>query len=246
MRFAAIADIHGNHLALEAVLDDIRKQGVTEIVNLGDCFSGPLTAGKAADMLLELNALTVCGNHDRYLIEQAPEAMHVSDKAAYDELTERHLEWLRRLPFSTTYRNEAYLCHATPTDDNVYWLESVSPDGYVYLKPLEEIEALAVGVDFRLILCGHTHIPRAVRLSGGRLIVNPGSVGCPAYDDVLPYHHKVEAGHPFASYAILKKTGDNWLPVFRQVAYDHMAMAKLAAENDRTEWASGLATGWLR
>ncbi|WP_113356508.1 metallophosphoesterase family protein [Rhizobium sp. SYY.PMSO] len=246
MRFAAIADIHGNHLALEAVLADIRKQGIADIVNLGDCFSGPLTAGRTADALLALNALTVRGNHDRYLIEQAPEAMHLSDKAAYSELAERHLDWLRNLPFSAVYRNTAYLCHATPGADNVYWLESVSADGHVHQKPIEDIEALAAGIDFPLILCGHTHIPRLVRLSDGRLIVNPGSVGCPAYDDDLPHYHKVEAGHPFASYAILEKTGDHWLPVFRQVAYDHMAMAKLAAQNGRMEWASGLATGWLR
>ena len=245
MRFAVIADVHGNHLALEAVLEDIRKQGITDIVNLGDCFSGPLTAGKTADILLGLDAVTVCGNHDRYLIEQQPETMHVSDRAAHEELAAHHLDWLRGLPFSTVYLNEAYLCHATPANDNVYWLESVSPDGYIYLKPLEEIEALATGVDFPLILCGHSHIPRAVRLSDGRLIVNPGSVGCPAYDDDLPYYHKVEAGHPFASYAILEKTGDAWLPVFRQVAYDHRAMAELAAEKGRQEWASGLATGWL-
>lgn len=246
MRFAAIADVHGNHLALEAVLRDIRAQGIDEIVNLGDCFSGPLTAAKTADLLLDLNALTVRGNHDRYLVELAPEAMHASDRVAYSELSQRHLDWLRGLPFNATYRDEAYLCHATPAKDNVYWLESVSPDGHVHQKPVEEIEALAAGIDFPLILCGHSHIPRLVRLSDGRLVVNPGSVGCPAYDDDLPYRHKVEAGHPFASYAILEKTDDTWLPVFRQVAYDHMAMAKLAAENGRAEWASGLATGWLR
>ncbi|SCB10424.1 metallophosphoesterase family protein [Rhizobium hainanense] len=246
MRFAAIADIHGNHLALEAVLADIRSQGISDIVNLGDCFSGPLTAGKTADLLLGLDAMTVRGNHDRYLIDRAPEAMHVSDRAAHSELAERHLEWLRGLSFSAVHLGEVYLCHATPANDNVYWLESVSADGQVYLRPLEEIEALAAGIDFPLILCGHTHIPRAVRLSDGRLIVNPGSVGCPAYDDDLPFYHKVEAGHPFASYAILEKVGDHWLPVFRQVAYDHMGMAKLAAENGRAEWASGLATGWLR
>ncbi|MFS8044199.1 metallophosphoesterase family protein [Rhizobium sp. BR 314] len=246
MRFAAIADVHGNHLALEAVLEDISAQGIADVVNLGDCFSGPLTSGKTADMLVALNALTVRGNHDRYLIEQAPETMHPSDKVAYAQLTERHLDWLRGLPFSAVYRDAAYLCHATPEADNVYWLESVSADGHVYQKPIEDIEALAAGIDFPLILCGHTHIPRLVRLSDGRLIVNPGSVGCPAYDDDLPRYHKVEAGHPFASYAILEKQGETWLPVFRQVAYDHMAMAKLAAENGRAEWASGLATGWLR
>jgi predicted phosphodiesterase len=246
LRFAVIADVHGNHLALEAVLEDIRRQGIAEIVNLGDCFSGPLTAGKTADILLELRAVTVRGNHDRYLIEQQPEKMHVSDRAAHAELAEHHLDWLRNLPFSMVYRNDAYLCHATPADDNVYWLESVSPDGHVYLKPLKEIEALAAGIDFPLILCGHSHIPRAVRLFDGRLIVNPGSVGCPAYDDDLPNYHKVEAGHPFASYAILEKTGDTWLPIFRQVAYDHGVMAQLAAERGREEWAGGLATGWLR
>ncbi|WFU07846.1 metallophosphoesterase family protein [Rhizobium sp. CB3090] len=245
MRFAAIADVHGNHLALEAVLADIRKQGITDIVNLGDCFSGPLTAGKTADILLALDAVTVRGNHDRYLIEQMPEQMHASDGAAHAELAERHLDWLRTLPFSAVYRDEAYLCHATPAADYIYWLESVSADGHIHQKPLKEIEALAAGIDFPLILCGHTHIPRLVRLSDGRLIVNPGSVGCPAYDDDLPHYHKVEAGHPFASYAILEKVEGVWLPIFRQVAYDHMAMAKLAAQNGRMEWASGLATGWL-
>ena len=44
MRFAAIADVHGNHLALEAVIADIRAQGITDIVNLGDMVSGPLDA----------------------------------------------------------------------------------------------------------------------------------------------------------------------------------------------------------
>lgn len=41
MIFAAIADIHGNCAALEAVLEDIARLGIKDIVNLGDCFSGP-------------------------------------------------------------------------------------------------------------------------------------------------------------------------------------------------------------
>ncbi|MGC2775196.1 MAG: metallophosphoesterase, partial [Bradyrhizobium sp.] len=64
MRFAAIADVHGNHLALEAVLTDIRAQGVTDIVNLGDMASGPLDARKAMDALMALDAVHVRGNHD--------------------------------------------------------------------------------------------------------------------------------------------------------------------------------------
>ena len=147
MRFAAIADIHGNHLALEAVLADIRAQGIDEIVNLGDFFSGPLEAGKTADLLMPLSLTSVRGNHDRYLIEQDPASMHASDAAAYRQLSSSHLDWVRSLPFDTVYRGEVYLCHATPKDDNLYWLESVSPKGFVFQKPIEAIEALAEGVD---------------------------------------------------------------------------------------------------
>ncbi|MBX5159883.1 MULTISPECIES: metallophosphoesterase family protein [unclassified Rhizobium] len=246
MRFAAIADIHGNHLALEAVLTDIRAEGIEDIVNLGDFFSGPLEAGRTADLLMPLGLTSVRGNHDRYLIEQDPASMHASDASAHRQLTSSHLDWIRSLPFKTVYRGEVYLCHATPKDDNLYWLESVSADGVVFLKPVEAIEALAEGIDLPLILCGHSHLPRAVRLSDGRLIVNPGSVGCPAYDDDRPYYHKIEAGHPLAGYAILEKTAAGWTWQFRNVAYDHMAMSALAAERGRGDWESALAAGWVR
>lgn len=248
MRFAAIADIHGNCAALEAVLGDIATQGIATdcIVNLGDCLSGPLEAGRTADLLMSLNLVTVRGNHDRYLIEQERSAMHATDGEAYDQLSPEHLGWLRSLPFSTVWHQDVYLCHATPEDDNLYWLETVSPDGAVYLKSRAEIEGLAGGIAQSLILCGHSHLPRTVRLSDGRLLVNPGSVGCPAYDDDKPHYHRVEAGTPLASYAICEKQSDAWTVTFRLVPYDHMAQSRLARQNGRADWACGLATGWLQ
>jgi 3',5'-cyclic AMP phosphodiesterase CpdA len=75
MRFAAIADVHGNHLALEAVVADIRAQGIDAIVNLGDMASGPLDAKRTMDALMALDAVHVLGNHDRYLIDRPPEKM---------------------------------------------------------------------------------------------------------------------------------------------------------------------------
>ena len=75
MRFAAIADVHGNHLALEAVAADIRAQGIDGIVNLGDMASGPLDARRTMDALMALDAVHVLGNHDRYLIDRPPEKM---------------------------------------------------------------------------------------------------------------------------------------------------------------------------
>ena len=243
MRFAAIADIHGNYPALDAVLADIAAQGITDIVNLGDCFSGPLEAGRVADRLLSLSIPTVRGNHDRYLIEGPPEEMHISDAAAYAQLGAAHFDWLRSLPVDLIYRDEIYLCHATPDDDNLYWLDMAVADGSVVLRPQAEIEALAEGIESPLILCGHTHIPRMAALSGGRLIVNPGSVGGPAYDDDKPYPHKVETGHAMASYALLEKSASGWTAQFRNIRYDNMAMSAMAEANGRPEWASALATG---
>jgi hypothetical protein len=52
LRFAAIADIHGNYLALEAVLADIRALEITDIVNLGDMLSGPLDGRKTVEILM--------------------------------------------------------------------------------------------------------------------------------------------------------------------------------------------------
>src|SRR5207244_5706415 len=83
MRFAAIADVHGNYLALEAVLADIRAQGISEIVNLGDMASGPLDARRTMDALMALDAVHVLGNHDRWLIDRPVEKMGSWERPGY-------------------------------------------------------------------------------------------------------------------------------------------------------------------
>jgi predicted phosphodiesterase len=246
MRFAAIADVHGNYLALEAVLADIRSQGVTEIVNLGDMASGPLDAKRTLDIMMGMQATCVRGNHDRYLTDDRLEDMWPSDRYSHGQLEAKHLDWLRALPFSAVYRDAVYLCHATPVDDNTYWLEAVTPDGVVHMAAIETIEQRAMGIEQSLILCAHSHIPRAIKLRDGRMIVNPGSVGCPGYRDVAPFPHAVETGTPDACYAILEGAGDRWQVTHRYVSYEHAAMAALARGNGREEWASALATGWIR
>ena len=98
MRFAAIADVHGNYLALEAVLADIRAQGIAEIVNLGDMASSPLEARRTMDALMTLDAVHVLGNHDRCLIDRPLEKMGSWDRPAYAQLNAGHLDWLRKVP----------------------------------------------------------------------------------------------------------------------------------------------------
>ena len=247
MRFAAIADVHGNYLALEAVLADIDAQGIKEIVNLGDMASGALDARRTMDRLIAVDAVHVLGNHDRYLIDRPVEKMGAWDRPAHAQLDARHLDWLRAVPMTRLFRDEVFLCHATPDNDEVYWLETVLPDGSVQRAPLDTIEAIAKGVSRKLILCAHSHIARAVRLTDGRLIVNPGSVGCPGYRDNHPPHpHVVEAGTPDARYAILEFAAGAWQATFRHVPYDHDAMAELARRNGMPALASALATGWIR
>jgi predicted phosphodiesterase len=179
MRFAAMADVHGNYLALEAVIADIRAQGIEDIVNLGDMASGPLDARRTMDALIALDAVHVLGNHDRYLIDRPPEKMGSWDRPAHAQLDATHLDWLRAVPAKRVYRDQVLLCHATPDHDETYWLETVLSDGAVRMASLETIEAAARGITQRLILCGHTHIARAVRLADGRTVINPGSVGSP-------------------------------------------------------------------
>ncbi|MBR0824767.1 metallophosphoesterase family protein [Bradyrhizobium manausense] len=246
MRFAAIADVHGNYLALEAVVVDIRAHGIKDIVNLGDMVSGPLDARRTLDALIALDAVHVLGNHDRYLLDRPPEKMGSWDRPAHAQLDSSHLDWLRAQPMTRVLRDQVFLCHATPDNDEVYWLDTVHPDGTVALASLDRIEQLAKGITQSLILCAHTHLARAVRLRDNRLIVNPGSVGSPGYRDTHPYPHVVEAGTPHARYAILELAEGAWQVTFRHVPYDHEAMAALARRNGQPELANALATGWIK
>src|SRR5438552_12654108 len=117
MRFAAIADVHGNYLALEAVIADIRAHGISEIVDLGDMASGPLDARRTMDALMALDAVHVLGNHDRYLIDRPPAKMGSWDRPAHAQLVTKHLDWLRAVPKTQLFRDQVFLCHATPDDD---------------------------------------------------------------------------------------------------------------------------------
>lgn len=216
------------------------------IVNLGDCFSGPLEAGFTGDVLVGNWIPSVLGNHDRELIERAPEEMGSWERPAHAQLTAAHLDWLHTLPFSMVFKDVAYCCHGSPRGDLEYWLETLSTEGVLKLRPLSEIEAMADGITQPLMLCGHTHIARTVQLSDGRLIVNPGSVGCPGWKDGTPFDHHVEVGHPLASYAVLEETARGWQVYFRQIRYDNLAMAEMAKVNGIPYLADALENGWLK
>jgi diadenosine tetraphosphatase ApaH/serine/threonine PP2A family protein phosphatase len=243
MKLAAIADIHGNCVALEAVLADIAALGIGEVVNLGDHLSGPLEARRTADLLIARGFPSIRGDQDRIMAELG--APGASRRIDHRQLEQSHLDWLASLPPTLLYRDEILLCHGTPKSDSAFWLERVTEDGKILPRPIAEIESEAVGIEASLMLCGHSHLPRAVRLRDGRLVVNPGSVGCPGYDSPKPVYHKGQTGTPDACYAILERSSRGWSTTFRYVPYDHMPMAELAQRNGLPVWAAALATGWV-
>jgi diadenosine tetraphosphatase ApaH/serine/threonine PP2A family protein phosphatase len=244
MKFAAIADVHGNIAALEAVLADIAALGITDVVNLGDHVSGPLEAARTADLLMACGFPSIRGDQDRRLVELSGTRLAL-DRVDYNQLAPAHLDWMASLPETLVYRGEVLLCHGSPRDDAAYWLDQVTENGAVIARPLAAVEAEAVGVEASLILCAHTHLPRVVRLSDGRLVVNPGSVGLPAYDGQKPVYHVVQTGTPDACYAVLERVERGWSVTLRHVPYDAGAMAALARRNGAELWARAVETGWF-
>jgi predicted phosphodiesterase len=153
MRFAAIADVHGNRFALEAVLADIAANGINEVLNLGDHVSGPLEAARTADLLMERGFPSVLGDQDRRLVELRIDG--ASTRGDFRQLERKHFDWMASLPPTLVYRDEVFLCHATPQDDAGFWLDYVAADGSVRKSTIDAIESEARGIDASLILCGH-------------------------------------------------------------------------------------------
>lgn len=243
--FAVIADIHSNSDALRAVLQDISNQGVKSIVNLGDHLSGPMAARETADLLLSIDIPSIRGNHDRWLIENKREDMISIDRTAFDQLEENHLNWLRELPATRWLSKDVFACHGTPNSDTTYWMEKVSLEGEIVLRSYDEVLSEAFGIDASLMLCGHTHLPRRVNLRDGRVILNPGSVGCPGYIDNSPVHHVVQTGTNAACYAVVENIAGTWSTAFRHVPYDPSRMIELAKAANHPNWEARLATGWV-
>ncbi len=245
MRIAVVADIHGNVRALRAVMDDLKQVAPDTVVNLGDTVSGPLEAAETADLLISLAWTTIRGNHDRWLLEKSEAEMGRTDKAAAAELKNHHSAWLSTLD-ATAEVEDLLLCHGTPDSDTTYLNETVEPDGRVRVATQAEIKRRLDGTSARIILCGHSHMARVVGLDDGRLIVNPGSIGLPAYTDTKPVKHSMEMGAPHARYAVLerKKAADPWQVSFRIVAYDWNAAADRAAAKGSEYWARWIRTGY--
>jgi predicted phosphodiesterase len=247
MRLAAVSDIHGNLPALLAVHAEIERCDVDAVFNLGDIVSGPLWPVETVEWLMARNWPTVAGNHERQL--QAPlEQQGPSDRFAATRLQPAHKRWLAALPGQLRLPGDLWLIHGTPDSDHTELLETVTPDfgrdgnPGVRAARVDEVRQRLAGRGAALLLCGHTHMPRVCAVDG-TLIVNPGSVGLPAYHHDQPHVHHMETGSPHARWALLELTPAGWRAELRLTAYDASSAAARAEAQGRGDWADALLTG---
>ena len=161
MRVAALYDVHGFRLALEAVLAEVERENVDAIVFGGDLFLGPQPAETAA-LVRSVDAHFVRGNCDRE-----------PDDWTSSQLDGETIAWSQGWPLTVELDGVLY-CHAAPADDLRPILTDASPD--------ERFEAALQGVEARLVVAGHTHM----QFQRGHWF-NAGSIGMPYEDDVAAF-----------------------------------------------------------
>ena len=178
MRIAALYDIHGNFLALDAVLAEFSADDVDHVVIGGDVVWGP-HPGEVMDRLsdLELPVTVIRGNADREVCEglppdSDPQLIEITQWCA-QQLGERRREWFRSLPLSAAFDvdglGDTLFCHASPRSDEEI-VTAITPE-------TRFLEALSSARE-TVIVCGHTHM-QFDRAARGRRLINPGSVGMP-------------------------------------------------------------------
>ena len=187
MKIAVISDIHGNMQALEAVLENIKKEKCDKIFCLGDlAMAGPQpneTIEKVKSLLETGTFELIQGNTDEYLSKNSDEMYQAIAKAnlimavVYNEdrkvITKENLEFLKNLPSQKNIELcgvKILLVHGSPRANN----ENIFPE-----MDLEKVEEMLKDVDADLIFCGHTHQPCGYQTNTKQTVVNVGSVGRP-------------------------------------------------------------------
>lgn len=226
MQIGVISDVHGNRVALEAVLADLPP--VDALVNAGDvvgynpwpaeCVEAMMTPAESPVVPEQVASAvertsppdwsgvpTASGNHDRAVVEGTSFRFNKMASAgveyAREHLTDRHLSWLGDLPAERTlFDGRLRVVHGHPDDPNRY----TYPDDF---RP-----GLLDGAD--ALVMGHTHVQHHETYDEG-VVLNPGSVGQP------------RDGDPRAAYAVLDL--DDLTVEERRVEYD-VARVQAAVE----------------
>ncbi len=214
MRIAIIADIHGNQVALEAVLQDLDRQSVVDhLVGAGDlCLNGPCPQ-EVLETVHGLHCPVLQGNVDFEVVNMAPgkgEKKRNTTAWTREQIGKAGIDYLASLPYShliaNSHGNDLLIVHANPLnlEDAIFPNASDS-----------ELERLLGGLDHNIgaMAFGHLHIAYTRRWRY-LFLVDVGSCGLPRDEDLR------------ASYAILNWQANSWMAEIRRVAYDVQAVVK--------------------
>jgi len=185
MTIAALYDIHGNFPTLEAVLAEVRRERVDQIVIGGDVLPGPMPV-ECLDLLTRLEVPThfIMGNGDREVLARMhgietewhktarPEWREPIDWTA-QQLRPEHealiAAWPATLSLHIDSIGDVLFCHATPRNDT---------DIFTRLTSEDRLAPVFAGVKEKVVICGHTHL-QFDRTVGKTRVVNAGSLGMP-------------------------------------------------------------------
>ncbi|NLE85493.1 MAG: metallophosphoesterase family protein [Myxococcales bacterium] len=238
MRVALISDLHGNDLALEAVLADVRRRGVEQIACLGDTATLGPHPREVLARLRDLSCPCIVGNHDAFLhdpdlVRSYNEAPVITEAVLWcrDRLTAEELDFVGtfvatwELPLDGAGR--LVLCHGTPRSHMEDLLSTTPP---------EAVDAMLAGCEATVIAAGHTHI-QMLRQHRGILLVNPGSVGMPFEEYVFG---KVPKLLPYAEWACVEAERGRVSVSLHRVELDRAALRASVAgsSNPLASWLS--------
>ncbi len=180
MKLALLGDIHGNHLALQAVLSAASLSGVEKLLITGDLVGYYYMPLEVLNLLRSWDRHVVRGNHEDMLNSARTDPAFLAQmgvrygtglRTALEQLSEKQIDELCCLPHPLELMIDGckvLLCHGAPWD----------VDQYVYPDAAPEMLERCAKQDFDLVVMGHTHYPMQ-NMIGKTLVVNPGSVGQP-------------------------------------------------------------------
>jgi putative phosphoesterase len=214
MRIAIISDIHGNQIALDAVLHDLAQQpAIQQIIVAGDlCLNGPCPR-EVLDTVQSLQCPVIQGNVDTDVIQQTSKKGPKKQSIiawTREQIGAPGIEYLTTLPFSHLVNNptgtDLLVVHANPSNQE----EAIFPS-----TPDSKLEHFLADVPSTVgaLAFGHYHVAYARRWKH-LLLVDTGSVGLPRDGDIR------------ASYAILTWQDNIWQVEHRRITYDQQAVVK--------------------
>jgi len=171
MRILVISDVHANYRGLKAVIDKFHN--VDEIWCLGDTVEYGPSPSKCIELVRQYCKHVVRGNHEDSFVNQQPTKAGGWSGWFPNNTTEETLNYIRQLPsiISTEADGISYcLVHGSPRNHSQGILNP-------YADQSDNIKEIEGTVEDR-IAAGHSHMAMKLEV-GGKLVVNPGTIGQP-------------------------------------------------------------------